>query len=149
MRQIVYFSTAAERQDTIVVAAILAVSRDKNRRHGISGLLIAGGHRYLQVIEGEARAVGSLIHAIRADSRHLGVTVMIDHPVGERSFQNWSMAYFNEPRLNEFATVHDLTHQLCRSSGDARLLSQVQRFADHLANDPAYLPANPWLARCG
>ena len=149
MRQIVYFSTASERQDAIVVAAILAVSRTHNREQGISGLLIAGGHRYLQVIEGPSAAIGRLISAIRADPRHLGVTVMIDQTIAQRSFEGWSMAYFNEPRFDEFATVHDLVHQLCRHSGHARLLSQVNRFAEQLAFDPVYPTAIPWRTAVG
>ena len=149
MRQIVYFSTASERQDAIVVAAILAVSRTHNREQGISGLLIAGGHRYLQVIEGSSAAIGRLISAIRADRRHVGVTVMIDQAVEHRSFANWSMAYFNEPRFDEFATVHELIHQLCRNTPDARLLSQAHRFAQQLTANPSYLPTDPWQTRVG
>ena len=149
MRQIVYYSSASERQDAIVVASILAVSRANNRDHGVTGLLIAGGHRYLQVIEGPASAIARLIGAIRADPRHLGVTVMIDRTIARRSFASWSMAYFNEPRFDEFASVHDLVHQLSRHSGDARLLSEVHRFAEQLAADPIFLPADPWRARTG
>ncbi|MCY7281392.1 MAG: BLUF domain-containing protein, partial [Sphingomonas bacterium] len=67
MRQIVYFSTASGRQDAIVTAGILAVARVHNRREGVTGLLVAGGHRYLQVIEGSSPVIDALITRIRRD----------------------------------------------------------------------------------
>jgi hypothetical protein len=51
MRQIVYFSTATSRQDAPTIAALMAVSGDFPGGEKITGLLVAGGHRYLQVIE--------------------------------------------------------------------------------------------------
>ena len=71
MRQIVYFSTAAARQDAITTASILAVSRDRNLRDSVTGLLVAGGHRYLQVIEGPEQVIDRLITRIRGDDRHV------------------------------------------------------------------------------
>ena len=52
MHQIAFFSTAAEPQEAALIQAILATSRANNLRDDISGLLVAGGNRYLQVIEG-------------------------------------------------------------------------------------------------
>ena len=57
MHQIAYFSTAAEPQEAALIQAILATSRANNLRDDISGLLVAGGNRYLQVIEGPRRAM--------------------------------------------------------------------------------------------
>jgi hypothetical protein len=54
--QIAYFSTAARVQDAKTVHDILIQSRVNNRRDGITGLLIAGGNRYMQIIEGPAFA---------------------------------------------------------------------------------------------
>jgi hypothetical protein len=50
--QIGYFSTAAGPQVPTVVHDILTVARRVNRSMGVTGLLVAGSNRYLQVIEG-------------------------------------------------------------------------------------------------
>ena len=99
MRQIAYFSTAAEPQTAELVHGILIGARVFNRRHGISGLLVAGGNRYLQVIEGEDEVLQRLYSSIRRDRRHLAVTTLLNRPIMERSFADWSMAFRREPAL--------------------------------------------------
>ena len=147
MRQIVYFSTASAPQLTETVSDILSVSRLNNRIHGVSGLLIAGGNRYFQVIEGKSGPIDDLIRNIRADSRHIGVTLMIDQPITRRNFRGWTMARFTEPRLGELASVHELVHQLTRHTASPRLIGQLQRFADELEVDPHFLPIDAWRDR--
>lgn len=60
MLQIGYFSSATGSQDATVVHGILVAARRANRRDLITGLLVAGGGRYLQVIEGPNSAVRAL-----------------------------------------------------------------------------------------
>ena len=86
MRQIIYFSTAFDRQDAAVIAAIVTQSREHNSRNSITGLLVAGGHRYLQVVEGPDAAVEQLVRRLRRDDRHVGMTVMVDRRIDGRSF---------------------------------------------------------------
>ncbi len=144
MRQLVHFSTAAGRQDLIVTDAILTVSRELNLRQGITGLLIAGGHRYLQVIEGSASAIEATIDRIRRDPRHLGVTVMIERPIGKRSFASWSMAYREEPRPDEFATLQQLVDQMLDHAPDPKLRDQLNCFARSFAVKPVQPVSSPW-----
>ncbi|MCY7271774.1 MAG: BLUF domain-containing protein [Sphingomonas bacterium] len=144
MRQIVYFSTAESRQDAIVTAGILAVSRERNLRDSVSGLLIAGGHRYLQVIEGPPPAIDLLMTRIRRDERHVGVTVLIDRRIEQRSFAGWSMAYSAEPELDEFATFRDLAGVMRAHIADRKLLDQLDCFARTFATSPLKIDAAPW-----
>ena len=144
MRQIVYFRTAAGRQDAIVIASILAASRDRNLRDRITGLLIAGGHRYLQVIEGPDAAILALMLRLRRDERHVGLTVLVDRAIGSRMFDDWSMAYAGEPRLNEFATFRDLVHRLRTMVADRSLWAQIDCLADRFALSPIGDRAEPW-----
>ena len=129
VRQIVYFSTASDRQDAIVLAGIVAQSHAHNLRDGITGLLVAGGHRYLQVIEGPDAAIRRLALRLRRDDRHLGMTVMIDRKVVDRHFDGWSMAFAKEPRVHEYATFADLVAQMRRLIKDAKLREQLDCFA--------------------
>ena len=94
VRQLIYFSTAAVHQSNEVIAGILEASRPRNRRDGVTGLLVAGGgNRYLQVIEGRVTTIADTIKRIRDDERHRGG----EHPgrrtVGQRSFGDWAMAF--------------------------------------------------------
>ena len=136
MRQIIYFSTSSSRQDAIVIAGILAASRNRNRLEHVTGLLVAGGHRYLQVIEGPANTIGATIDRIKRDARHLGVTVLLDRLVGGRNFRGWSMAFQEEPRLDEFATFQQLVDQLHGQIPDEKLRQQIDCFARDFAVVP-------------
>ena len=133
MRQIIYFSTAAGRQDATITTGILAVSRVCNFRDQISGLLVAGGHRYLQVIEGPSDAIGSLIERLQADERHVSMTVLVDRRVRKRAFDGWSMAFADEPRLGEFATLRDLSSIMWTMLSDSGLRDQIDCFVDTFA----------------
>jgi hypothetical protein len=129
MRQIAYFSTAAVPQTPECVHAILVSSRINNRRSGITGLLVAGGNRYMQVIEGERPAVERLYATIRRDQRHLAVTTLLDRPVLIRSFADWSMAYRREPELGRFDSFSQTLRYLTQQVGDSTLRRQIELFA--------------------
>ena len=144
MRQLAYFSTASGHQDAIVVSAILATSREQNRRHGISGLLVAGGHRYLQVIEGPSAAIGTLIDNICRDPRHLSVNILYDQSVTQRSFEGWSMAYRQVPELREFATFRDLVDRMGETVSDLRLRGKIRRFGQAFATSGELASRSPW-----
>ena len=136
MRQIVYFSTAAGRQDAIVNGTILVVSRERNRRDGITGLLVAGGLRYLQVIEGPPTAIEALLRRLRADDRHLAMSILVDRRTRGASFPGWSMAYAESPALADFATLRDLAGVMWGTIPDAKLRAQVDCFVRTFATPP-------------
>ncbi len=141
MRQIVYFSTAADRQDAITFAAILAVSRAHNRRDKVTGLLIAGGHRYLQILEGATDVVEAAMGRIGRDQRHLGVTILVDRRIRARGFAGWSMAFCEQPQLSEFATLGTLVGQLQAQVSDNKLREQIDCFARSFVIVPPPLAA--------
>ena len=68
-------------------------SRATNRRHGLTGLLLHRGGRFLQVLEGEADAVRRRYERIAVDPRHGDLVRVAEEDVPERRFPDWSMAY--------------------------------------------------------
>ncbi|MEO6580827.1 MAG: BLUF domain-containing protein [Sphingomicrobium sp.] len=144
MRQVIYFSTAADRQDAVVVGGILAGARYHNLKDGITGLLVAGGHRYLQVIEGPAPAIGDLVGRLRRDERHLGMGILIDRRVNERSFDRWSMAYAEEPQLGDFATFAEVAAQMRKQLPDDRLRQQLDCFVRTFASGSVSFDTPLW-----
>ncbi len=144
MRQIVYFSTAAGRQDAMTVAGILAVSRERNRREKITGLLVAGGHRYLQIIEGPAILVTTLMEQIRRDLRHVAVTVFVNRKITERSFAGWSMAYCDEPELGDYQTFKQLIDRMRVEIPERKLRDQIDCFERRFTVAALTPAASPW-----
>jgi hypothetical protein len=144
VRQIIYFSTASDRQDSIVIAGILAQSRQHNLRDAITGLLVGGGHRYLQVIEGPDVAIRRLTARLRRDDRHLGMTILVDRHVDRPSFSGWSMAFTNEPQLGEYANFSDLVAKMRAGLTDAKLREQLDCFGQTFASDSARIPQPLW-----
>ena len=144
MRQIVYFSTAAGRQDAMTIAGVLAVSRNHNLREKVTGLLVAGGHRYLQIVEGPATIVDALMARIRADQRHLGLTVLVNRKIAARSFAGWSMAYFDEPRLDDYETLRQLIDRMRAEVPERKLRDQIDCFEQRFAIAALAPVPSPW-----
>ncbi len=153
MRQIVYFSTAVGRQDAITVAAVMAVSRERNMRESVSGLLIAGGNRYLQVIEGPTRVVDATMARIRRDHRHLGVTVLVKRRTEKRSFSGWSTAYCDPIAKGEFATLGELVDQARTQFNGGELREEIDCLARSFVIAPhaaaPHATLSPWTMASG
>jgi len=70
---------------------IIGTSIRNNRAVGISGLLLVHGGRFMQALEGAARAVMNTYRIIVGDRRHADAKVLIAGPVLRREFAEWSM----------------------------------------------------------
>jgi hypothetical protein len=75
------------------IEQILASSRRNNASYGVTGALLFGDGCFAQVLEGRREDVETLFEAILHDPRHRDVTVMDMHPVEQRSFGQWAMAF--------------------------------------------------------
>jgi hypothetical protein len=93
MLQLVYISTAKAPVDAALLEAILAVSRRNNVKADVTGLLVAGGRRFLQVLEGPDQAVLATYARIQHDPRHKAFVLLSCKQVQDRAFGDWSMAY--------------------------------------------------------
>jgi hypothetical protein len=91
--QLVYISTARQPPTPEMLDEILQVSRRNNERAGVSGLLLAGGRRFIQALEGPATAVLATYARIAADPRHFAIVQLSRREVEARQFGSWAMAY--------------------------------------------------------
>ena len=144
VRQIIYFSTAADNQDSLVVADIVAVSQRENSAHSVTGMLVAAGHRYLQVVEGDAAIVTATMSRIRRDRRHVGVTVLVDRTVQKRGFTTWSAHFEGEPEFGSFATLEELIRIMRRHVSDRSMRSQLDDLARTFVLKPLPTTPSPW-----
>lgn len=90
---LLYISTAAvpfSKQDLL---DLLAQSREKNLRLGITGMLLYKSGMSQQLLEGTEEAVRSLFETIRSDPRHRGIIKAVDGFQDERQFPDWFMGF--------------------------------------------------------
>ncbi len=93
MRQVIYRSTTTApsgraAEDT---PEILKSAQALNGVDGISGILYVEGPHFLQVIEGGAESIASLLERLFADRRHKDIIILSDKNVDHREFGDWTM----------------------------------------------------------
>ena len=93
MQRIIYVSTARKQPSRETIMDILAKSRRNNKRDGLTGLLIAGGQRFLQVLEGGSSGLDAAYARISDDPRHFALVQLERTPILARSFPDWQMGY--------------------------------------------------------
>ena len=144
VRQIVYFSTAAEGQSEADIADVVAASYRHNVRDRITGLLVAGGHRYLQIIEGDSEPLEVVLARIRRDRRHVGVTVLVDRQIAARSFASWSVRFAGEPDFGDFFTLGEMLRIMRAEVSDRAVRAQIDCFTHLFVLNPLPPAPSPW-----
>ncbi|MEG2803155.1 BLUF domain-containing protein [Stenotrophomonas sp.] len=71
---------------------ILVDASITNRAHDVTGALLYDGFRFLQYIEGPEAGLQAVLARIEAARSHAGIEMLVNGPVPERHFWNWSMA---------------------------------------------------------
>ena len=89
--RLVYWSTARPGLDEVELQRILAVSRVRNPRHHLTGVLLFQRGRFVQALEGERDHVVDLYTRVVNDPRHRGCVLLGVEPIAERAFGHWSM----------------------------------------------------------
>ena len=90
---LVYCSSATDPFDEQALVELLAASRDRNSARDITGMLLYRGGEFVQILEGPRSDVEDLMQAIGRDPRHTDVRVLIEEPLHERRFDEWTMGY--------------------------------------------------------
>jgi hypothetical protein len=130
MLQLVYISTSRAPIDQALLEDILVTSRRNNDRVGVSGLLVAGGRRFLQALEGPAGAVLATYARIAADPRHFAVVQLSCKEVAARQFGAWSMAFQSGSDVGGGRDLRRTVEQLIANLDDKNLRAQITGFAE-------------------
>jgi hypothetical protein len=104
--QIIYTSVPVREFSDEELDQLLAASASFNASKNITGMLLYGGGKFMQVLEGEADDVDALLNKVIADSRHSQVNVLVRTPIRQRDFGTWSMGF----RRVDRDCVGDLKH---------------------------------------
>ena len=93
MFQLVYTSMARSLFGKADIEHIVAVSREKNLQHGITGVLLYKSGSIVQILEGEEADVRQLYANIQKDRRHLNVALIYTQTMEKREFPEWTMGF--------------------------------------------------------
>ena len=104
MHAIAYVSAASWNLLDEQVDRIVAAARRLNTLHGITGVLLYCDGNFMQYIEGEEEAVLAAFARIRASESHYQVSELMNQPILEREFADWSMG-FSRPSPEEFVEL--------------------------------------------
>ena len=129
MYQLVYISSAVVPFSPDELADLLTRSRENNARSGLTGMLLYKDGNFMQALEGEEQAVRSLHAKIESDRRHRGLITLLQGPIAERRFPEWSMGFrglksdeaISMPGFSQFLSKH------IPNSGTSSELTPVER----------------------
>lgn len=93
---VVYASVATEPFSDERLAALLTSSREANARADVTGMLLHREGRFIQFLEGPERTVRELMARIAQDRRHGRVRTLLEDPVTERQFPEWTMGFASD-----------------------------------------------------
>lgn len=90
---LVYSSRAVEQADRVKLVDICAAAVKKNKRLGVTGVLLCVGNQFVQVLEGNQAIVKKLYDEIRRDARHTQCRVLYEGAISARAFPDWGMNF--------------------------------------------------------
>ena len=129
MIRIIYISTSRVEIVKRELDLILSVSRRNNRNFGVTGLLFAGGRRFLQVLEGPEGAVTQTYDRIKADERHFATVLLSKQFIAERNFADWDMGFQPASALNGPGSVADDVAAMIARIKDPTVYAYFSEFA--------------------
>lgn len=107
LTHLIYASTSHRVLDKQELLVLLQKARAANARLGVTGLLLCEGHNFFQVLEGPESVVVPLFDKISADPRHRSIVRIVQEPIAERSFGDWTMS-FSDITRDELRTIDGL-----------------------------------------
>ena len=132
---LVYVSSAKEILSPDDLYALLQTSRRNNQWEGITGMLLYKSGNFIQALEGEQEAIRRLHERIAKDRRHHGLLTLLEKPIKERQFTQWSMGFRNLgapllrglPGYSDFLNVPLSAETLSKDPSRAQKLLQLFR----------------------
>lgn len=130
MLRLIYISTARQVIAANELDQILLVSRRNNARVGVTGLLIAGGKRFLQALEGPEDAVSDTYRRIERDPRHFAVVTLRRETVDTRTFPDWTMGYQRAGEVGSASSLRTIVDALVTEIADPTVRAYFTGFAE-------------------
>jgi hypothetical protein len=96
LKRIKYVSRFSRPLDEAELERLGEVAATKNKDLDVTGVLMASGGLFYQVIEGPPEAIDELFNTIESDARHSDIIILsVEDSVDNRVFPGWSMKTVN------------------------------------------------------
>ncbi len=96
MKRVTYISRYAKSMSSEELKELGDLAAEKNRELGVTGVLMASGGLFYQVIEGPGEIIDELYATIERDGRHTDLLLLdSEDGVKARRFPDWSMGLVN------------------------------------------------------
>lgn len=133
MIRLLYISTSRQMVTPDMLADVLRASRRNNLACDVTGLLVVGGKRFLQALEGPDAAVQTTFDRIHRDPRHFAVVQLARETIGERQFPGWSMGSQAGTTPGRDASISEAVAALIAPIKDPSLRGYFTGFAERQA----------------
>ena len=104
---------------------IIDASTRNNRQSGVTGLLMHGAGKFVQVIEGSEREVFKLYVKLLDDPRHADCRIISATLIEKRTFPDWSMAAMNLSE-GDYQTLEEIISRRSETV-ETKLLAKVMK----------------------
>ena len=111
---------------------ILAVSRARNEREGVTGILLFCNNNVVQCLEGSREVVNKTYARIVRDTRHQNPLLIDYRTLSTRLFSTWSMGYMPEssvtqPTLLKYSVSRNFEPRLLSGESCLRMLAELSQ----------------------
>lgn len=93
LSHLIYTSAATPGFDANDLKSILKTARTKNASRSVTGMLLYTSGSFFQVLEGEEETLEELFVRISLDPRHRSITKIIQEPIAQLDFGDWTMGF--------------------------------------------------------
>jgi hypothetical protein len=120
--QLIYSSSATQPFSSDDLRNLLLTARKNNHSQNITGMLLYHEGFFLQVLEGEEKAVKKLFNHIDKDPRHNNVRLIIRNVIDRKEFGDWSMGFVDTSGIKEegFADYYTELEKISTSKTKAK-----------------------------
>ena len=136
MIQISYISSAKEPWSTQELLGLLQKCRESNAGNGVTGMLLYGNETFLQVLEGEEKAIDALVERISNDPRHTNFQILHRRTIQRRQYSDWSMGFkrVSDTELQHVEGLRDFGEKDFNPEFLVQHTTVVQSLMDHFRN---------------
>ena len=146
--QLMYSSQASEELRFEDVCAIRDRASDLNNQCFVTGFLVFGFGKFLQVLEGERSVVSEIYRRVSSDKRHSQLELIQFTEIEAREFPDWGMNLIGIGESNRQEIEALLSRLGCPMNLETRRMTprQCSMFLQYLAARHRELTASPPLA---
>ena len=129
-KRIKYVSRFSEELSAAGLAELEAQCVRNNRTRGLTGVLMAGGGLFFQLLEGEPEAVDAVLADISRDPRHSDLLLLSEETAEHRLFPDWAMKAvpIDAARIDRLEPLHAILETiLAQRRLDELLVGTLER----------------------